>query len=171
MAGVKSETVEMRLVTDDDTALIDRLWQLHVHDLSEARGTLPNADGLFKQGHLAWFRAEPENWQGYLVTYNDAPAGFAYVSTSWDGDKRTIGEFFVVRGVRRRGIGRHVALSLIRAYPGTWEIAFQAENRGAPEFWRGVATDVAGEDWREELRAVPNKPEIPPDHWLVFEAR
>jgi hypothetical protein len=29
-------------------------------------------------------------------------------------------------------------------------------------------TDVVGETWREELRPVPGKPQIPRDHVLVF---
>jgi predicted acetyltransferase len=169
--GTDSGAVGLRPLSPSDGPVIDRLWQLYVHDLSEARGSLPNAEGLFKPGHLAMFRAQPDEWPGFLVTYNDAPAGFAFLGLNWEGSKRTIGEFFVVRAVRRRGVGRLVALDLIRRYPGTWEIAFQAENRGAPEFWRGIATELVGDAWREELRPVPNKPEIPPDHWLIFEVR
>jgi hypothetical protein len=56
----------------------------------------------------------------------------------------------------------------LRRYPGAWEIGFQEENRGVPEFWRRVVTDVVGETWREVLRPVPGKPHIPHDHVLVF---
>lgn len=161
--------VMLRAITPDDGALVDRLWQLYVHDLSQSRGSMPNAEGLFKHGHLAWYRSEPHNWSGYIVMYDGAPAGFAFVSEVWDGDKRTIGDFFVVRGVRRRGVGYDVARQLIASRPGRWEIAFQAENSGAPEFWRRVVTSFVGDAWTEELRPVPDKPDIPPDHWLVFD--
>ena len=157
-------------VTPDDEPVIDRLWQLYVHDLSHSRGSMPNAEGLFKQGHLAWYRAEPHNWSGYLLTYDGSPAGFAFVSRTWNGNKRTIGDFFVVRGVRRRGVGFEVARQLIARDPGRWEIAFQAENPGAPEFWRRVVSSMVGAAWTEELRPVPNKPDVPRDHWLVFDS-
>jgi predicted acetyltransferase len=163
-----ADAVGLRSLAADDDALIDRLWQLYVHDLSESRGSLPNADGLFKMGHLAWYRGQPDQWSGCLVTYKGAPAGFAFIGLAWEGDKRTIGDFFVVRGVRRRGVGFKVARELISRYPGTWEIAFQAHNPGAPEFWREVVGSLVGDAWTEELRPVPDKPQIPPDHWLVF---
>ena len=161
--------VGLRPLTDADAELIDRLWQLYVHDLSQSRGSLPNEHGLFKQGHLQWFRDDPSNWPGFLVTYDGAPAGFAFVGTNWDTGKRTIGEFFVVRAVRRRGVGEFVARTLIERYPGTWEIAFQDENAGAPQFWIRVVSSIVGAAWREEWRPVPDKPHIAPDHWLMFE--
>jgi len=165
-----ADAVGLRAITDDDTPLIDRLWQLYIHDLSQSRGSLPDAAGLFKLGHLQWFREQPDDWKGFLVTYEDAPAGFAFVGVNWEGGKRTIGEFFVVRGVRRRGVGESVARTLIERYPGAWEIAFQDDNAGARAFWKHVVSDIVGEAWLEEWRLVPNKPHIPPDHWLMFDA-
>ena len=53
--------------------------------------------------------------------------------------------------------------------PGHWEIGFQANNAGVPEFWRRVVTDVVGSAWREETRPVPDKPHIPHDHFIVFD--
>lgn len=162
-------TVGLRELTDDDAPVIDRLWQLYVHDLSQSRGSMPNEHGLFKLGHLQWFRDDAVNWPGFLITYDGAPAGFAFVGTNWEGGRRTIGEFFVVRAVRRRGVGEFVARVLIDRYPGAWEIAFQDDNPGAPEFWKRVVSDIVGAAWREEWRPVPDKPHIPPDHWLLFE--
>lgn len=160
--------VGIRPLTDDDTVVIDRLWQLYVHDLSQLRGSLPNADGLFKLGHLAGFRENPADCPGFLVSWDGAPAGFAYL-TGVAGELRTIGEFFVARAVRRRRVGEFVARTLIERYPGPWEIAFQDDNPGAPEFWKRVVSDIVADAWREEWRPVPDKPHIPPDHWLMFD--
>ena len=168
MSGEPAAVI-LRPLTADDDALIDRLWQLYAHDLSESRGSLPNADGLYRTGHLAWYRGDRAVWPGFLIVHEGAPAGFAFVGLRWDGDKRSIGDFFVVRALRRRGVGFNVARELIERFPGRWEIAFQAENRGAPDFWRGVVTALVGDKWTEELRPVPDKPHIPPDHWLVFD--
>jgi len=170
MSGASPGDIDVRPVADDDWPVVERLWQLYWHDLSESRGSLPNEHGLFKTAHLDAYRGHPDATDSFLVTYGGAPAGFAFV-TRLDGPYRSIGDFFVVRAVRRRGVGRVVALDLIRRYPGPWEIAFQAENRGAPEFWRGVAAELVGDAWREELRPVPDKPQIPPDHWLIFEVK
>jgi predicted acetyltransferase len=159
---------KLRVVVDADRPVLERLWQLYSHDMSEVRGTLPNADGLFKAGRLPTYFGEPDAC-GYLVLDREAPVGFAFV-TGLAGSTRAIGDFFVVRAARRRRVGYDAAREVLARHPGRWEIGFQAENRGAPEFWRRVATDVAGDTWREELRPVPGKPHIPNDHVIVLTA-
>jgi predicted acetyltransferase len=149
--------------------VFERLWQLYVHDLSESRGSVPNEEGVFKSGHLDWYRSSPGEWAAFLVTDSGAPIGFAFIGLRWAGGKRTVGDFFIVRARRRSGIGRAVARALIGLYPGAWEIAFQDDNPGAPDFWRGVVRDIVGDAWSEELRAVPDKPQVAPDRWLVFD--
>ena len=157
---------ELRIVTEEDLPLVERLWQLYSHDMSEVRGTLPNGEGMFKAGRLPGYFGNPDA-RGYLIVQRDAPVGFAFVA-GLSGGTKTIGDFFVVRAARRKRIGYDAVREVLARHPGRWEIGFQAENRGAPEFWRRVATDVAGDDWREELRPVPGKPHIPDDHVIVF---
>ena len=156
----------LRPFTEEDRPVVERLWQLYRHDLSEHRDSHPDAAGLFKPGRLPAYFDDPGRC-GYLVVRDGLPVGFALVQ-GLESAPRMISEFFVVRSVRRQGVGRAVASDLLRRHPGDWEIGFQVENRGAPEFWRGVVTDLVGETWREELRPVPGKPHIPPDHVLVF---
>jgi predicted acetyltransferase len=152
-----------------EAPILDRLWQLYTHDLSESRDTLPNEDGLFESKHLAHYRASPGDWRAFLLSYQGRPAGFAIIGDKWQSDRWTVGDFFVARGIRRQGAGRAVACALLGARPGRWEIAFQDRNPGAPEFWRGVVRSLVGDSYREELRPVPKKPHIPPDRWLLFE--
>jgi predicted acetyltransferase len=102
-----------------------------------------------------------------MIVVDDAVAGFAFV-TGLDDEMRTMGDFFVVRAVRRRGVGRRVVTELLERYPGRWEIGFQGGNPGAPEFWRRIAADAVGTDWQEERRPVPGKPHIPHDHFISF---
>jgi len=37
-------------LSDDDRPVVERLWQLYSHDMSEFRGTLPGSDGMYKPG-------------------------------------------------------------------------------------------------------------------------
>jgi predicted acetyltransferase len=156
-------------ITERDRSVVERLWQLYSHDMSEVRGTMPNGEGLYKAGRLPTYFGDPDR-AGYLITFEGAPAGFAFVQ-GLSAEPRMIGDLFVVRAARRRRVGYDVARELLRRYPGRWEIAFQVENSGAPEFWRRVVSDAVGADWHEELRPVPGKPHIPPDHFVVFEIR
>lgn len=157
---------QLRVICDGDLPIVERLWQLYSHDMSEVRGTLPSAEGAYKAGRLPTYFGTPDAC-GYLIVYRDAPAGFAFVQ-GLSGETRAMGDFFVVRAARRRRVGYDVAREVLRRHPGPWEIGFQAENRGAPEFWRRVATDAVGERWREEVRPVPGKPHIPHDHFILL---
>ena len=157
----------LRPLTDADVPVAERLWQLYSHDMSEVRGTLPNQEGLYKPGRLATYLSSPDDVDGYLIWHRDAPAGFAFVG-GLSGELRHMGDFFVVRAARRQGIGNMVVAELFARYPGRWEIGFQGNNRGAPEFWRRVVSAAAGTDWQEERRPVPDKPHIPDDHFILF---
>ena len=156
----------LRLIAESDRPVVKRLWQLYRHDLSEYRDSLPDVHGLFEPGRLSSVYGDA-NRCCYLVHRGDVPVGFALLQ-GLEAEPRMIAEFFVLRAVRRQGVGHRVATELLRRYPGAWEIGFQEENRGAPEFWRRVVTDVVGKTWREELRPVPGKPQITHDHVLVF---
>ena len=76
-----------------------------------------------------------------------------------------LGEFFVVRSVRRSGLARAFAEHVLGAHPGPWWIAFQEENEAAARFWRRLAVETLT-DAAEEARPVLDKPHIPPDRWL-----
>ena len=79
-----------------------------------------------------------------------------------------LSEFFVVRSARRKRVGHHAALQLLRQHSGPWQIAFQEANPAAARFWRRVATEAVGAAWSEQRRPVPGKPDLPPDTWLVL---
>ncbi|HEY5628017.1 MAG TPA: GNAT family N-acetyltransferase [Candidatus Limnocylindrales bacterium] len=108
--------VVLRELSERDLPLIERLWQLYSHDMSEVRRTLPNAEGLFKPGRLPGYLGDPD-CRGYVVTYQDAPVGFAFV-VGVSGPLRRMGDFFVARGVRRQGIASQMAKALLARHPG-----------------------------------------------------
>jgi predicted acetyltransferase len=148
-----------------DRALVERLWQLYSHDLSEFRGTLPDAAGLYRAGRLTRY-LDDQDRAVHIVEHEGRPAGFVMVRDLADG-LRVLGEFFVVRAARRRGVGRAAALEVLRARPGRWEVAFQEENPSAARFWRQGAVEAGPH--HEERRPVPDKPDLPPDTWLVLD--
>ncbi|NUR08847.1 MAG: GNAT family N-acetyltransferase [Nocardioidaceae bacterium] len=157
----------LRPLTDDEHPLVENLWQLYRHDLSEFRGTLPDELGRFAPGHLPLHLTGDPDRTAYLVRLDGRPAGFVLLRGLVERPLR-IAEFFVARAARRQGVGRVAALRLLELHPGDWEIAFQEENPSAARFWRRLAAEVAGDRWTEERRPVPGKPHLPPDVWLVL---
>lgn len=170
MAPVEAaENTTLHPVSPEMRPVVEHLWQLYRHDLSEFRGMLPEPDGLFPLRHLGSFYDDPDR-AAYLLVHESRPAGFAFVK-GVQQEPRSVGEFFVVRAMRRRRLGRDAALELLRRHPGLWEIAFQEENPGAARFWRGTATEAVGDSWTQERRPVPGKPHIPPDVWITLTTR
>jgi predicted acetyltransferase len=65
---------------------------------------------------------------------------------------REIGEFFVLRKYRRRGVGTQAALATLRRFPGRWELAELTWNVAAQRFWRRVIRRVAVGGFTERRR-------------------
>ncbi len=158
--------VSVRLANEADRSVLERLWLMFRHDMSEFTGALPNPDGTFRSERLeAAFTSD--DWAPYVVTSGDRPAGLAFVR-ALTTSTRVLNSFFVVRGARRTGIGLRAVRQVVTRHPGAWEIAFQDANVGAVSFWRRVATEIAGEAWTETRRPVPGLPDAPPDVWIAF---
>ncbi|MEU9238971.1 GNAT family N-acetyltransferase [Streptomyces sp. NPDC048385] len=158
--------VVVRPAVPGDRPVVDRLWLMFRHDLSEFRGLLPGPDGSFRSERVEDAFSSPD-WAAYLFVRGEHPVGFAFVR-ALGAPVRVLNSFFVTRGARRAGIGLTAAREVLTRHPGRWEIAFQYENPGAVAFWRRVAAEVAGDAWTEEPRPVPGLPELPPDVWISF---
>ncbi|GGS29153.1 acetyltransferase [Streptomyces humidus] len=159
--------LSVRLATDADRAVVERLWLLFRHDLSEFTGALPNPDGTYRGERLAAAFDDVDRVP-YLLISGDHPVGIAVVR-GLSGNVRVLNAFFVVRAARRSGIGLQAVREVVAQHPGPWEIAFQDANVGAVHFWRRVAAEIAGDAWTEEHRPVPGRPDLPPDAWISFE--
>jgi predicted acetyltransferase/ADP-ribose pyrophosphatase YjhB (NUDIX family) len=151
-------------IGDDQWPLVERLWQLYQHDLSEFRHGAPDAEGRFVADRLTAYR-ERDDRVGYLARRGEVPCGFALVQLGVRRDRRTMGEFFVTRSSRGSGVAAGFAREVLARHPGTWVIPFQDENPRAAAFWRRLAADVV-DDVAEERFPVPGKPHLPPDVWI-----
>jgi predicted acetyltransferase len=147
---------------------VENLFPLYLHDLSEFRGTLPRPDGYFAMGERrAAYFTDPDRLV-YLFIRDDRPVGFALVK-GLTRPPMSIGEFFVVRAVRRRGVGENAVRQIFGLHPGRWEWAFQENNLGAARFWRQMANELVGDAWVESRRPVPGKPHVPDDVWISLD--
>jgi predicted acetyltransferase len=107
-----AEQLVVRELTSETRPVVERLWQLYRHDLSEFRGThaasgfrgtLPGENGTYNVRGLAPFLAADSARRAYLFYSGSSPVGLAFVALS--GGRWVMHEFFVVRGARRRGFG------------------------------------------------------------------
>ncbi|MEV2215374.1 GNAT family N-acetyltransferase [Streptomyces sp. NPDC050997] len=167
MTRTMDSGLNIRPATPADHPTVERLWLLFRHDLSDFGGKLPNPDGTFRSERLEAAFSGDLDWAPYLFSIGESPVGFAFVR-ALSGPTRVLNSFFVVRAVRRSGVGLRALRQVVAGHPGDWEIPFQYENTGAVRFWRRVATELVGDAWTEEARSVPERPDLAPDVWISF---
>ena len=156
--------VRLREVGDEARGTLENLWQLYRHDLSESRDYLPESDGRFALKWLDHHLATP-GARSYLIDVDGALGGFVLVQP-WERGGLTVHDFFVVRALRRKGIGLAAAIATLRTEPGRWMVGYQDYNPGAQPFWERVAHEVAGDDWHVEQGGTP--PGRRPDLLMVL---
>jgi predicted acetyltransferase len=163
-----SAVIDLRELTDERHDIAERFWQFFLHDLSEFRDSHPDEHGAFKRRHLEPYLVLDPDRFAYVVYGSTGPVGFAFVY-GLAGQVRRFDQFFIVRSQRRAGVGRAAAEATVRRHPGRWEVGFQKENPIAARFWRRLAAEI-GSDVQERLQPVPDKPHIPDDVILSFNA-
>jgi predicted acetyltransferase len=130
----------------DDRGTLRNLMQLYLHDFSEVLQYAPDRDGTFRYPHLDAYWID--EWRKpFLITADGDIAGFALVRTmsvvTRSADVTDMAEFFIVRGLRRHGVGREAARLLFARFDGTWEIRVIEHYTAARAFWLSVINGAA----------------------------
>lgn len=128
---------------------IANLFQFYVHDFAEfwdTRRVDLQEDGRFPfYPPLARYWTDPAA-EPLLIRVQGHVAGFALIDREGHSGRLcdfNMGEFFVARPYRRKGVGRRAALAAIRQRPGLWEVAVARNNTPAQAFWRTIVPAAA----------------------------
>jgi len=151
---VQSVNVSLVRASESDEGTLRNLLHLYIHDFSEFLGMKPSEEGWFSYPALPLYWSEP-NRAAFFVRSEGGLVGFALVSqgsvVSGDAAVFDLAEFFVVRGVRRRGVGQAAAHDLFRSKPGEWEIRVAEYNVPAQRFWRNVIERYSGGRYKIDM--------------------
>jgi predicted acetyltransferase len=157
MNAKSEDPVAVRLTQGfaEHAALLQNLMQLYTHDFSEFwagsdRGEV-GPDGRFPPYPLEEYWSRP-NWSALLIWSGDALAGLSLVNDQTHLDlpaHRNVGEFFILRKHRSRGVGRRAAEAVFALHPGWWEVAVTRKNLRAQSFWRNT---LRGADRAKEVQ-------------------
>jgi predicted acetyltransferase len=151
-----------------DRVVLERLWLMFRHDMSEFQGQLPRPDGSYRIEWLEKVLTGDPDWVGYLFYSGDSPVGFCFMR-ALSQPVRVLNAFFMVRPVRRNGLGLRAVREVLAYHPGPVDVAFQENNPNAVRFWHRVATDASGDVWTSERRPIAGKPDATPDVWISFQ--
>ena len=157
----------VRRTTAADRVVLEHLWLMFRHDLSEFQGQLPGPDGAYRSERLESVLGGDPEWAGYLFHNGENPVGFCFMRALRQ-PVRVLNSFFVVRPLRRNGLGLRAVQEVLANHPGPCDVAFQDSNQAAVRFWQRVATKMSGDAWTQERRPKPGDPDATPDVWISF---
>jgi predicted acetyltransferase len=153
-----------------DRGTLANLFELYLYDFSGVDGAQIGADGRFSSpGMLDVYWGDPQR-HPLLIRSDGRLAGFALVkrgsALAGDLTAMDLAEFFVLRGQRRSGVGRHAANAILRRWPGRWVVRVLANNPEALAFWqRAIADSTGGRFVRDTVKQTNHSP---PRDWVVF---
>jgi predicted acetyltransferase len=145
--------------------ILENLLQLDLHDFSEVVSLEVGPDGRFDYPHLELYWSDPGRYP-FLGVVDGTWAGFAFIKQmphpAGEGFIWDMAEFFVMRGLRRRGIGIRLAHLAFRHFPGGWQVRVMESNSAACQFWRNAVESFAG------ASALPARVRVDGVAWDVF---
>lgn len=136
--------------------LLAKLYPLYLDELSRFTDYYALDElGRWVPDHLDdWLHARLPGQHSFLLYVSGRPAGFALVGTEpfrfrRHGRRTQMAEFFVLRSLRRTGVGRAAASAAFDRFQGTWEVTEVLANTAAIAFWRRVIGDYTNGDYTE----------------------
>ena len=146
--------VTLEPATLADKPLLENLFELYAHDMSEAFEIEIGENGRYGYEQLPLYWSEPETRFPFLIRVDGRIAGFVLVMRV--GDHWDVAEFFVLRRHRRNGVGREAAFQVWSRFGRPWSVRVLARNAGALQFWsttigeyaNDAATIVDRDGWR-----------------------
>lgn len=147
----------------EEMPIIANLFEMYAHDFSEFHAVEPGPDGRFGYPDLPLYWSEPGRCP-FLIRVGGKLAGFVLVHRISSGNNAAwdMAEFFVLRGYRRRGVGREAAHWVWRQFPGPWQVRVMRANQTAHGFWQRAIAEFAGDAM--SLTSVEKAGEL----WDVF---
>lgn len=140
--------VEVLAATAEQEPIVANLLELYAHDFSEFHPVELGPDGRFGYGNLSKYWRERDH-HPFLLRVDGKLAGLVLVKKEADVSGREaawdVVEFFVVRGLRRRGVGKLAAWEVWMRFPGRWQVRVMESNQAALKFWKGAIAEFAGE--------------------------
>ncbi|MBW4510212.1 MAG: GNAT family N-acetyltransferase [Scytonematopsis contorta HA4267-MV1] len=142
--------VEILAAPLKDKPLIQQMMELYQYDMSEFERSDLNEHGLFGYLYLDYYWVEKDR-HPFIVRVDGKLAGFVLVNryVYIPGNQYSIGEFFILRKYRQKGIGKKVAFHVFDLFYGKWEVQQIITNTTAQKFWRSVIREYTAGKFQE----------------------
>lgn len=149
--------IEVVLTNKESSYIINNIYPLYLHDLSEHYRNLPNKHGVYEESNdyktifqqnevfRIWWE-KPNCLYPFLILVDGIPAGFIFVATpphTAQGIDYYVNEFFLLRPFRGKGVGMFAASSVFDRFKGKWELYtnHSEKNLKGQKFWRKTVSN------------------------------
>ena len=136
--------IELVSVKDDRRTVVENLFHYYMYDMSEIMGWKINPEGRYdvNLSLLDEYFDSPDN-HPYLILCDDEIAGFSLLRRyPSEMSVHDIGQFFVLRKFKGKGVGRQAFRLSTSLFPGKWLTRVLDENKSALIFWVKVIDEI-----------------------------
>jgi predicted acetyltransferase len=152
--------VELVSAKADGRKIVENLFHYYIYDMSVFMGWKINSTGSYDVNFslLDEYWDSPDN-HPYIIMYDDEIAGFSLLrrypgsATIYD-----IGQFFVLRKFKGKGVGRDAFRQSVSLYPGKWLTRVLNKNESALKFWLKVIGELSNGNYRHETEVDGDLP-------------
>ncbi len=158
--------IEILEATKEDFKVVQNLVRFYIYDMSEHVGWNCPKSGLYggcddlphdwgrlpEDGKVRWKKGE----KGYpfVIRVDGKLAGFALIKKLSEKPLYDVGEFFVLRKYRGKGVGRYVAHTIFNRFKGDWQVRQMMKNRPAQDFWRKIIEEYTGGEFLDSVEMI-----------------
>jgi predicted acetyltransferase len=157
--------VELISAAHSRQPILTNLLQLYLHDFSEFVAIEPDHEGRFAYPQLPLYWSDPKRFP-FLGVADGRWAGFVFVIQMPDSEGAGLiwdmAEFFVLRGLRRHGVGTALARLAFKRFPGPWQVRVMESNYPARRFWQQAIGAFTGSETK------PSRTSVDGTAWDVF---
>lgn len=161
----------IELTNKDTKFIVNNLYPLYLHDLSEIWGWKPNIYGVFEDNETKTLIEQNKVfdiwWEHlnilfpYLIRVDGTPAGFALVATppyAPPGCDFYLNEFFILRTYRGTGMAKAAAIQVFNTHVGRWELQTNPTDSNilAQTFWNKTMNHYTLGKYHKEIMDTKN---------------
>lgn len=153
-------TVSLKPISIDQKHILENLYSLYLHDLSEFNTTLDissNGNFEFDSFVLIW---ETEGLSPYFLINDASIVGFLlllerpFLKKEYD---YSINDIFILKKYRRKGFAKALLMKLFKQKTGSYFIIELETNKAAVSFWKRMFIDL-DIHFEEEKKIIDNEP-------------
>lgn len=101
----------------------------------------------------------------FFILVDNEIAGFSLIRKWPEENMMDMGQFFILRKFKGKGIGRKAFLESVTMFPGRWLTRVLTNNIGALKFWKKVIGEISNRNFNDEVKIYNGKI---PMHYLTY---